>query len=74
MENSQIDMDFFKHLLYRLSVSAHADHHTAYIGSWLKVLKNDKCAIFTTAVHAQRAVDFFNGLVFQGQFTYFLHC
>lgn len=38
------------------------DDHTAYIGSWLKVLKNDKRAIFTAAAHAQRAVDFLHGL------------
>jgi len=34
------------------------EDHAAYIGSWLKVLKNDKRAIFTAAAHAQRAVDF----------------
>jgi antirestriction protein ArdC len=32
--------------------------HAAYIASWLKVLKNDKRAIFTAASHAQRAVDY----------------
>jgi antirestriction protein ArdC len=32
--------------------------HAAYIGSWLKVLKDDKRAIFTAASHAQRAADF----------------
>lgn len=32
--------------------------HAAYIGSWLKVLKNDKRAIFSAAAHAQRAVNF----------------
>ena len=32
--------------------------HTAYIGSWLKALKNDKRAIFTAASYAQRAADF----------------
>ena len=31
--------------------------HAAYIGSWLKVLKNDKRAIFTAAGHAQKAAD-----------------
>ncbi|MER8640683.1 zincin-like metallopeptidase domain-containing protein [Mesorhizobium sp. M1365] len=36
--------------------------HAAYIGSWLKVLKNDKRAIFTAASHAQRAADFLHGL------------
>jgi len=31
------------------------DDHAAYIASWLKVLKDDKRAIFTTASHAQKA-------------------
>ena len=30
----------------------------AYIQSWLKVLNNDKRAIFTAASHAQKAADF----------------
>lgn len=38
------------------------DDHAAYIASWLKVLKDDKRAIFTAASHAQRAADFLNGL------------
>lgn len=38
------------------------EDHAAYIGSWLKVLKNDKRAIFTAASHAQRAADFLTGL------------
>jgi antirestriction protein ArdC len=38
------------------------DDHAAYLGSWLKVLKDDKRAIFQAAAHAQRAVDFLNGL------------
>jgi antirestriction protein ArdC len=38
------------------------EDHAAYIASWLKVLKNDKRAIFTAASHAQRAADFLNGL------------
>jgi antirestriction protein ArdC len=38
------------------------DDHAAYIGSWLKVLKQDKRAIFTAASHAQRAADFLHGL------------
>jgi len=38
------------------------DDHAAYIGSWLKVLKGDKRAIFTAASHAQRAADFLHGL------------
>ena len=38
------------------------DDHAAYLGHWLKVLKNDKRAIFQAAAHAQRAVDFQHGL------------
>ena len=38
------------------------DDHAAYIASWIKVLKNDKRAIFTAASHAQRAADFLHGL------------
>ena len=34
------------------------EDHAAYIGHWLKVLKDDKRAIFTAAAHAQRAVEF----------------
>ena len=36
--------------------------HAAYIASWIKVLKEDKRAIFTAAAHAQRAADFLHGL------------
>lgn len=36
--------------------------HAAYIASWLKVLKDDKRAIFTAASHAQRAADYLHGL------------
>jgi antirestriction protein ArdC len=38
------------------------DDHAAYIGHWLKVLQNDKRAIFQAAAHAQRAVDYLHGL------------
>jgi antirestriction protein ArdC len=38
------------------------EDHAAYIGSWIKVLKDDKRAIFTAASHAQRAADFMHGL------------
>lgn len=38
------------------------DDHAAYIASWLKVLKENKRAIFTAAAHAQRAADFLSGL------------
>nr|WP_147155792.1 zincin-like metallopeptidase domain-containing protein [Reyranella soli] len=34
------------------------DDHAAYIAHWLKVLKDDKRAIFTAASHAQRAADY----------------
>ena len=35
--------------------------HAAYIQNWLKVLKDDKRAIFSAAAHAQRAADFLHG-------------
>src|ERR1700722_11335112 len=38
------------------------EDHAAYIGSWLKMLKGDKRAVFTAASHAQRAADFLHGL------------
>ena len=38
------------------------EDHAAYIGSWLKVLRDDKRAIFTAAAHAQRAADFLHDL------------
>jgi len=38
------------------------DDHAAYIASWIKVLKDDKRAIFHAASHAQRAVDFLHNL------------
>jgi antirestriction protein ArdC len=38
------------------------EDHAAYIASWIKVLKNDKRAIFTAASHAQRAADFLHGV------------
>ena len=34
------------------------EDHAAYIASWLKVLKEDKRAIFSAAAHAQRAAEF----------------
>lgn len=36
--------------------------HADYIASWIKVLKDDKRAIFTASAHAQRAADFLHGL------------
>jgi antirestriction protein ArdC len=38
------------------------DDHAAYIASWIKVLKDDKRAIFNAASHAQRAADFLHDL------------
>lgn len=37
------------------------DDHAPYIAGWLKVLKEDKRAIFTAASHAQKAADFLHG-------------
>jgi antirestriction protein ArdC len=36
--------------------------HAGYIANWLKVLKDDKRAIFSAASLASRAVDFLHGL------------
>ena len=38
------------------------EDHTAYIESWLKVLRDDKRAIFSASAHAQRAVDYLHSL------------
>jgi len=38
------------------------DDHASYLASWLKVLKDDKRAIFSAASHAQRAADFLQAL------------
>ena len=38
------------------------EDHAAYIGSWIKALKDDKRAIFSAASHAQRAADFLHGM------------
>jgi antirestriction protein ArdC len=38
------------------------EDHASYIHNWLKVLKDDKRAIFTAASHASKAVDFLHGL------------
>jgi antirestriction protein ArdC len=38
------------------------DDHASYLDHWLKVLKEDKRAIFQAAAHAQRAVDFLHKL------------
>ncbi len=36
--------------------------HASYLQSWLRVLSNDKRAIFAAAAHAQRAVAYLHGL------------
>jgi antirestriction protein ArdC len=36
--------------------------HASYIANRLKVLKDDRRAIFTAASHAQRAADYLRGL------------
>lgn len=38
------------------------EDHAAYIASWLKVLQDDKKAIFSAAAHAQRAADFLHSV------------
>jgi antirestriction protein ArdC len=45
------------------------EEHAAYIASWIKVLKNDKRAIFTAASHAQRAADYLHGMQPSAQAT-----
>jgi antirestriction protein ArdC len=37
------------------------EDHASYIACWLKVLKQDKRAIFQAAAHAQRAADYLHG-------------
>jgi antirestriction protein ArdC len=50
-------------LCARLGISASPRlDHAAYLNSWLKVLKDDKKAIFTAASKASQAVDFLYGL------------
>jgi antirestriction protein ArdC len=36
--------------------------HASYLHSWMRVLKDDKRAIFQAAAHAQRAVTYLHGL------------
>ena len=38
------------------------DDHAAYIGHWLKILKDDKRAIFSAASHASKAAEYLHGL------------
>ncbi|APW64319.1 ArdC family protein [Paludisphaera borealis] len=44
-----------------LAAEPRADH-ASYLDHWLKVLKEDKRAIFQAAAHAQKAADFLHGL------------
>lgn len=44
-----------------ISLEPRSDH-SSYIASWLKVLKNDKRAIFTASSYAQAAADYLHGL------------
>jgi len=44
-----------------LTLEPRADH-ASYVENWLRVLKNDKRAIFTAAAHAERAAAFLHGL------------
>jgi antirestriction protein ArdC len=45
------------------------EDHAAYIGSWLKALRDDKRAIFTAASHADRAVDHLHSYQLQAERT-----
>jgi antirestriction protein ArdC len=45
------------------------EDHAAYLAHWLKVLREDKRAIFSAAAHAQRAVDYLYSLQRQEQQT-----
>lgn len=38
------------------------EDHASYIKHWLKILKDDKRAVFSAASHASKAVDFLHGL------------
>ena len=38
------------------------EDHASYLAGWLKVLKDDKRAIFTAASHAQKAADYLHSL------------
>lgn len=43
-------------------VEATVENHASYMASWIKVLKDDKNAIFTAARHASAAMDYLLGL------------
>lgn len=43
-------------------VPAVREDHAPYIASWIRVLKDDKRAVFQAARHAQRAADYLHGL------------
>ena len=40
-----------------LGIQTHPAHHAKYLNSWIKVLKEDKKAIFTAAAAAQKSTD-----------------
>jgi antirestriction protein ArdC len=42
------------------------EDHASYVASWLKVLKDDKRAVFAAASHAQKAADYLSGLQRRG--------
>jgi antirestriction protein ArdC len=62
----QIDGQPSQLLRHRRALEPRPDH-ASYIASWLKVLKDDKRAVFTAASHAQRAADFLGGLQQKGR-------
>jgi antirestriction protein ArdC len=39
------------------------EDHASYIATWLNVLAQDNCAVFTAAAHAQRAAEYLNRTV-----------
>jgi antirestriction protein ArdC len=43
------------------------DDHAAYLAHWLRILKEDKRAIFSAASHAQKAADYLHGLQGRGE-------
>lgn len=45
----------------RLALEPREDH-AAYLNAWLRILKEDKRAVFKAAAHAQRAIDFLHAL------------
>lgn len=50
-------------------INATVENHASYLTSWIKVLKNDKSAIFTAAKHASNAYDYLMTLTGQDSET-----